>query len=359
MSLRAAPSRYVAGSRAGLIIGRERTFPLDQLHFDARTLPPAEAFDRWRIGVSDFALSLRDPTRPFDGISTVTALGGLLVSESDLPPVRFLRTREMVLADGHDLWSLSLVLSGGMRGDADGAPFAVGPGGIVLFSHTRPIDILTERGRTIVLAIPGGMLPGVDPAVVHGALPETAVARLLGAHLVSLCASLPGMTEKAALPVGRSLIALIEAACSDTVSVAARREQRLRRQVIDHVAAHLADPVGVDAICRTLAVSRSALYRALRKDGGLRPLVARLRLQEAHRRLGDPADSRTIQEIAASVGYPDRALFSRHFDAAFGYTAAAFRERMAVPALIPLDTDDIPRDFRRATDRMFQRAGAA
>lgn len=332
---------------------------MDQIFFDARALPPAEAFDHWRVGVSDFDLTQGDPARPFDGTSTITSLGSIIVSESDLPPVRFLRTREK-LADGHDMWSLSLVLSGGMHGDADGRPFDIAPGQIALFSHTRPADIITQRSRTIVLAIPAALLRKVNPARIHGALPEGSGTRLLAAYLQQLCGELPLLDPRAAVAASRALIALIEAAAieGEPVDTAARRELRLRERLADHVRANFHASLTPEEVCRTFGVSKSALYRALKEEGGLRMLVRRLRLQEAHQKLLDPADSRTIQEIAHAVGYADNAQFSRHFHARYGYTAATLRAGASPPPAIPLASENIPRDFRAATDRMGRTSAA-
>ena len=68
--------------------------------------------------------------------------------------------------------------------------------------------------------------------------------------------------------------------------------------------------------------------------------------------LVDPSDTRSIQQIAHAVGYADSSLFSRHFAAAFGYSAAAFRAQPEVPPLIDVDSRNIPADFVRATQSM-------
>jgi AraC-like DNA-binding protein len=330
---------------------------VEQIIFDARELPPAEAFDRWRIGVTDFDLSLRNGSRPFDGVTRITSLGQVLISESDFPALRFLRTAEKAAADGHDMWSLSLVLTGGMEGDADGTPFRIRPQQIALFTHARPADILTEPGKTIALAIPAALLPGVDPERQHGRLEDGPATALLAGFLQRLCVALPALDDAQALPLMRALLALIQAAApnAEGVTMASRRTLKLRDRVIDHLRERLDQPLSAEAVCADLGVSKSALYRALTSDGGLQGLVRRLRLQEAHRLLLDPDESRTIQQIAAALGYLDQSVFSRHFHAVFGYTAAELRSRPAPPAPIPPGSNDIPRDFAKATNRLSAR----
>lgn len=330
---------------------------MDQIHFDAATLPPEQAFDHWRVGVGDFHLTMRDPAAPFDGTSAITSLAGIIVSESCLPALRWERTAAMALADGHDMWSLSLVLSGGMSGDADGNAFSVGPGGMVLLTHTRPTFIETAPGRTIVLAIPGDMLASVDPALAHGALPVGPEMQLLAGTMLALAQVLPTLGAPAALPARQALLALVGAAARTMAEQepAARRDRSLRAEAIAFIQANPKAATNSAALCEALAVSRSALYRALARDGGLRPLLGRLRLKEAHRMLADPGDQRSIQQIAHSVGYPDSSLFSRHFAAAFGYTASDFRARREVPPLIDPESENVPTDFLRATEAMDRR----
>jgi AraC-like DNA-binding protein len=330
---------------------------MDQIVFDARELPPAAAFDQWRIGVTDFELSQPDPHRPFDGVTRITSLGQVLISESDFPPLRFARPREKVAADGHDMWSLSLVLSGGMHGDADGSPFRIGPQQIAMFTHSRPAEIVTEAGRTIALAIPASVLPGVDPAAQHGRLPDGPTTRLLAAFLQQLCADLPTIDPDRAMPLMRALIALIQAAAPGAVDdkVAARRNLKLRDRILNHLRHRIDQPLTAEQACDALGVSKSALYRALASDGGLQSLLRRLRLREAHRLLVDPQDSRTIQEIAYAVGYTDQAVFSRHFTTVFGYTGASLRSRPTPPSPILDGSSDIPRAFAAATNRLSAR----
>ena len=49
------------------------------------------------------------------------------------------------------------------------------------------------------------------------------------------------------------------------------------------------------------------------------------RLQAAHEDLSDPANTRSIGEIAYARGFADQAQFSRAFRARFGMTASALR----------------------------------
>jgi AraC-like DNA-binding protein len=127
----------------------------------------------------------------------------------------------------------------------------------------------------------------------------------------------------------------------DTAGVDTAPARRL--QVRRYIRAHLADPrLSPTTIADALHISRSTLYAALPADsGGVAAEVRRQRLERAHTLLRDPANTQPIAEIAASVGIPSAAQFSR-----------AFRERYALsPRQLRPDRPSAPRARRRAAGR--------
>jgi len=83
------------------------------------------------------------------------------------------------------------------------------------------------------------------------------------------------------------------------------------------------------ALAREVGLSRSALAERFTKLLGEPPIryLARLRLQQAARRLEASADS--IARIAFQVGYESEAAFNRAFKREFGEPPAAWRKRRA------------------------------
>ena len=77
--------------------------------------------------------------------------------------------------------------------------------------------------------------------------------------------------------------------------------------------------LGVDELCRDLAVSRSRLYRLFEPLGGVVHYIRQRRLLDAHTALADVDDRRPIVAIAAERGFIDPAEFSRAFKREFGY----------------------------------------
>ena len=101
--------------------------------------------------------------------------------------------------------------------------------------------------------------------------------------------------------------------------------------------AHLADPgLNPDDVAAALNVSRRTVYQALATDGpGVASMIRERRLQRADGILRDPRHrQRPISDIAAEVGLPSAAHFSRLFRARFGQSP---RERRtgAPPSTTP------------------------
>jgi AraC-like DNA-binding protein len=102
-----------------------------------------------------------------------------------------------------------------------------------------------------------------------------------------------------------------------------------RLQVRRYIRAHLTDPrLSPTTIADALHISRSTLYAALPADsGGVAAEVRRQRLARAHMiiRDGDATNPQSIAEIAASVGIPSAAQFSRAFRERYGLSPRQLR----------------------------------
>jgi AraC-like DNA-binding protein len=329
---------------------------MDQLVLDTALLPVPGRFERWKLGIADYAVTPLEPARAFDGRSTVTGLGALLISESVLPPLHFARTEAMLRADGRDYWTLTLMLEGSFRGRADGRPMHVPAGLPCLLDASRPSDLLTTQGRSVVVVLPRNLLRERAPSTdAHGPLPQGAAARLLVDYLVALCAGLPDLDAAAALPAARALCELV-AACLPVVDgatlMARQRGRALKARIIGVIEQRLHNRLDVRTLAAELGVSRSALYRAVDGMGGIAGLVRNCRLEAVHRALTDNTDKRPIYQIARACGFNEGAPFSRQFRAAFGYTAAELRRSAVVPSPLPEGSEDPALAFRNAVERL-------
>lgn len=114
-------------------------------------------------------------------------------------------------------------------------------------------------------------------------------------------------------------------------SLGQRRPGRTARSALarEFIDANLADrALGPEAVADALHVSRRTLYTELAHVGGVAALIRRLRLERAHQLLADPRHRhRTIAEIAAEVGLPSGAHFSRLYRNAYGISPRQARSR--------------------------------
>jgi transcriptional regulator GlxA family with amidase domain len=93
------------------------------------------------------------------------------------------------------------------------------------------------------------------------------------------------------------------------------------------VTAQLDGDLSVPALAKRLGLSTRQLTRRCRGELGESPaaLVQRLRLDEARRRLLEPAA--TVDVTATSLGFQSADVFRRAFERRFGVNPSAYRER--------------------------------
>jgi AraC family transcriptional regulator len=109
---------------------------------------------------------------------------------------------------------------------------------------------------------------------------------------------------------------------------------RLNR-VLDHLARHLDDELGIAELAAVAAFSPYHFHRIFRGVTGetVAGLVRRLRLERAARALRKPGASVTDAALGAGYGSPE--AFSRAFQQAFGLTPSDYRRAVPPPAYAP------------------------
>jgi AraC-like DNA-binding protein len=156
--------------------------------------------------------------------------------------------------------------------------------------------------RVVMLTLPRVLVP-IDPAKIRP-LVGTTMPR-----------SLPGRTL-----VAEFLLELTGPAAQDDPGLA----EVLRECAVGLIRQHLGNPaLDPEGIARAANISPRYLY-AIFRDSELTPmqLVKRLRLEEAHRRLADPAFAEaSIKDIMGAVGYVRADQFARDFRQLFGASA--------------------------------------
>jgi transcriptional regulator GlxA family with amidase domain len=111
------------------------------------------------------------------------------------------------------------------------------------------------------------------------------------------------------------------------VRVRTARRRQPTRSCCALVTAQLDCYLSVPALAKRLGLSTRQLTRRCRSELGESPaaLVQRLRLDEARRRLLEPAA--TVDLTATSLGFQSADVFRRAFERRFGLNPSAYRER--------------------------------
>jgi AraC-like DNA-binding protein len=112
-------------------------------------------------------------------------------------------------------------------------------------------------------------------------------------------------------------------------------------QIQRYIRTHLANPhLSPTAIADALYISRSTLYAAVPVDSdGIAAEIHRQRMARAHTILRDPSNPKSIAQIAASVGLPNAARFSRAFREQYGLTPRQLRADHETNARRPIPID--------------------
>lgn len=300
-------------------------------HFDSRALPAderLEAFQEVAIGYEPF-LPPGEQLDDFFAICSAWLLGDMVLTTNSASPIGLDRSPQHIQAYGRDTYTLVMLTSGEWQGQLDWGEIHVGSGEVCIMDFCVPWRVQGSAQDNIMLVVPRSAVTAVAPDAprLHGRLLEGASGRLLAAHLVSLSRHLPALKLSDVSAVRAATMSLIAAAVngiSETNPAAPRggsiraASPALLRSFIER---HLTDPhLDMDMICAQAAVTRSTLYRAFEREGGVTAYIRRRRLEAAHSRLSDPAETASLAELADLFCFSSPAHFSTAFRRRFGYT---------------------------------------
>jgi AraC-like DNA-binding protein len=263
----------------------------------------------------------------------------LLISDLHLGPLRYRRDAALIQADQKDDLTVQYLLSGHAVGQADGMVFTMRSGDIALQDMSRPLKVAAGSVHMLTIAVPRAFLDDALPgAEVHGVVLRGGVGALFAGFLADLPQALEDCAPEDLGDIARLLRDLLAAALRQ----AGRREAAetpaeatLRSRARRYISRNLVADLDVATLCRELGASRSSLYRAFEREGGVASYVQRRRLARIYRLLSDPAERRSVSELAGLHGFHDNSHFSRLFRRTFGCGPRAVRERAA--ALPPIE----------------------
>jgi AraC-like DNA-binding protein len=281
-------------------------------------------------------MPLREPTAGFRAAVTADGLGGMRVATVDSQPHAVFRSPEMIRAAPDDDFFVNLSIRGRAVVAQDGREAVLRPGDFTIYDSARPCLIsCPDPFRLVVLKIPREVLlahyqvvPGTTASAVRG---DRGVGALFSSVLRRVPAQLPALPPEVTGQVGGTVLELLVTALSERASgvrpALPRQAQllRARRYITDH----LSDPdLTPPAVAAALGLSVRYLHLLFQADQ-TSPYrwVLEQRLDLAARLLRDPRQpSRSVTDIAYSVGFKDASHFSRAFKYRFGVGPRDFRQ---------------------------------
>lgn len=266
------------------------------------------------------------PAAGFHASGRAYDLGCLHLASLRMDPLAFRHTEEHIEGTGIDPWCLTVMKSGTLACDANAGGPEITAGSLGVLSFAEPFAGRASATDTLNLFLNRDdfheFATGLDAIAQRPmAGPMTS---LLGEFLLNAEAYLPSMKASEVSMFLESLTLLLRAAVipsADTLAAAdlpisAGRFDLVRRHIQDHLAS---PDLGVTSICEALNLSRRQLYYLFEPHGGVAGFIKQRRLAAACRALSNSNDHRLISTIAYTYGYTNQALFSRHFQAEFGF----------------------------------------
>jgi AraC-like DNA-binding protein len=316
--------------------------------FTTRRAPPPDQHEAWRQWFRPmFDITPRTAiAEGFAAENTVWKLGNLIVSRVAAPAVRVTRASTHIRRDPVDHWVLSYCQHGETVIRTADRTLQVHAGVPYLWSLGEPHECNRTATNRIQLFLSRDAFRDLAPLldIARGSVLDTPLGRLLGDFMVALERQLPHL-EVGDVPrltaAVRALVAACLAPSAERVANAANqidfgRLERVRRAVRKHLRS---PELGPPLLCRAVGMSRSNLYRLMEEAGGVSRYIQRQRLLEARTTLCDPANTRSIADLADDLCFADSSTFGRAFRKAFGYSPSEARSAAAAgltpPVLLP------------------------
>lgn len=239
---------------------------------------------------------------------------------------------------------LSLQLAGTARFRQDDRVARVGPGDLVFYDSSRPVEILSGEGyRSLCFRFPVGG-PGA-----HRRAGELTATVLDAAHGLApaVAGLLTGLHEGLERPGGAVRPETLRATARHATELArtlfddelARRgllgtpdpHEQLRARIDRHIDEHLADPtLGPRSVAAALFISPRHLHALLAEDGRtVAGTIRERRLQRCLTDLADPQQVATpVSTVALRWGFTNATRFGQLVKSATGRTPVAYRRAM-------------------------------
>lgn len=300
------------------------------LTFDSDDFPGAQAMAIWASGLP-YETAMPDGMTPAQFRCRLLAwrTDSLVVTAGFQCAVRMVRTPERVAADGRDNLCLMLLLDAGWSADFDGLEVAVPRGRVCVIDFSRPFSSANPDSRFVMLSVPRPKLAVAGDGSVadrHGRVIDGVSGRLLADHFEALARLLPETRADDLPTVTEATLAMVRSCLANAPGrERSRALLSLRQRVRGYVNAHLTDAeLTPERIAEALFITRSTLYRAF-PSAGVSAYIQSRRLEAVRALLDNPAETRSLYDLAAAFGFASHAHLTTAFGRRFGYPPSQAR----------------------------------
>jgi AraC-like DNA-binding protein len=312
--------------------------------YDTRTIHPLDRYDYYRAGVgielAPVAVQGRTPTRLLAAMS-VAQIGDFKIEVVTLAAdseIVARRTERLIRACDPECYRIFLSVSGEVRAEQAGNQVDLRARDIGLYDLSRPFQTTHSTGpglmRVVMLTFPRALVPIASAKVrplIGTLLPRSMPGRsLIAQFLIGLTDTTELTGDPDLAPVlSECTVGLLRQRLGQPNGITPHTRQLLHMaRIRDIIRRHLSNPrLDPNGIAEAAHISPRYLHQ-LFQDAELTPmqLLKRLRLQECHRSLHDPALTMTpIKDIIAAHGYLRPDQFARDFKQLFGVSATQVR----------------------------------
>jgi AraC-like DNA-binding protein len=308
---------------------------IPSFHSTTLDVPCDQRLRAWRLTIEALFEANAAEGEGFSACLTVYHFNRFLLCRGRLDGARYYRDSARLGWCDLDHYLLHLPLQ---RGLVAGNGLRVRASDMVMLDLAQPADFRTTASEGVSLLIPRTALAPLlhDAEQLHGRVlrRDSAAGEFLSVLLVSLAAAAPRLVMHEALRLTRPIIELVAACFGQTAARQAPAPSTLHVDLGRRVRAYIEqnlhrEDLAPVTLAKELGVSRSQLYRAFERLGGVCHYLRQRRLRRCLLALCDVANSRRhIVDLACEHGFADEAHFSRLFRKAFGLSPRAARTAM-------------------------------
>jgi AraC-like DNA-binding protein len=311
--------------------------------YDTRTVHPLDRYEHFRAGaateLAPVSVHGHSPGQLL-AVMSVAQIGDFAIEAYTWAADREVvtrRTDRLIRAYDTECYRILLGVTPGIRIEQADHLVDFRVRDIALYDTSRPLKAAHPTGptpmRLVMLTCPRALVP-IDHATIRPLVGAVMPRSLPGRSLIAQF--LIGLTEPAgtddpglAEVLRECVVGLIRQRLGEPTGTTPHTRRLLQQARINGIIRrHLGNPeLDPDGIARAANISPRYLFTIF-QDADLTPmrLLKRLRLQEARRRLRDPAlASTSIRDIMSAVGYVRADQFARDFRRAFGVSASEVR----------------------------------